>query len=107
MRLMAAAMVLAAAGLGVPAAASTTAAWKGESLAAARACRSMTDLRDARIGSSIIRFSDAIGVDAMLVTGTWRPAHMQGKAAQMLCIYHRSTHRAEVVEAAGWNAPVR
>lgn len=71
------------------------------STAAATACAAASDLRRPVVRRAL-RFSDTAGVDAMLVTGTWRPAHMHGAAATMLCLYHRHDRRAETVEAPGW-----
>lgn len=85
----------------LPAVASTAAAFAAESRAAATACAAASDLRRPVVRRAL-RFSDTVGVDAMLGTGTWRPAHMHGAAATMLCLYHRHDRRAETVEAPGW-----
>lgn len=84
------------------AAASTPAAFAGERRAAMRACTSVSDL-DRPVVHRVIAFSDAVGVDAMLVTGRWRPKHMHGAAATLLCLYARAAKRAEVSEAPGWS----
>ena len=55
--------------------ASSDAAIAGLDRATARACRSVSGLRDARVDSAV-RFSDAFGIDARIVRGTWpQPAH--------------------------------
>lgn len=51
-----------------------------------------------------VAFSDANPVDVLLVTGTWRPRHMKGAKATMLCLYDRQAKTAEVQEALGWSA---
>lgn len=85
----------------MPASASTPAAYAAAARAAAAACQAASDLRNP-VARPAVSFSDASGVDAMLVTGKWRPAHMHGAAAAMLCLYDRRTKHAEAVEAAGW-----
>jgi hypothetical protein len=49
-----------------------------------------------------VRFDDTVGLDARLVTGAWKPAHMKGAKTVMLCLYDRKTRRASVQEAAEW-----
>lgn len=90
--------------LAAPASAATPAAWKAEAKAAAAACIARSDLRRARVQPAAIRFSDALAVDAMIVTGTWRPKHMKGATASMLCLYNRRDRVAEVAEAPGWTS---
>jgi hypothetical protein len=41
------------------------------------ACARAADLGDTRVGPPT-RFSDAMRVDARMVTGTWRQPHMRG-----------------------------
>ena len=94
-------VAVAASFAALPAAASTAAAFAAESRAAATACAAASDLRRPVVRRAL-RFSDTAGIDAMLVTGAWRPAHMHGAAATMLCLYHRQDRRAETVEAPGW-----
>lgn len=93
------AMLLAA--VAFPANASAPAAYAAAARTAAAACRTASNLRDPVVHPGV-SFSDASAIDVMLVTGTWRPAHMRGAAATMLCQYDRRTKRAETVEAAGW-----
>lgn len=70
--------------------------------ATARACRSVSGLKDARVEGGPVRFSDTISMDARLVRGIWPQPHMKGAKAQMLCLYDRRAHRAEVQE---WPGP--
>ena len=90
--------------LASPAVASTPSAAAGMQRASARACRAASDLDAAKIVGRV-GFSDDFGVEALLVGGTWRPRHMRGARATMLCLYDRRTRRAEVQEAKGWTAP--
>ena len=89
-----------------PVAASTDAAWAANARAGRAACLAASDLAKAR-ASAAVAFDDTAGVDAMLVSGIWRPRHMHGARGTMLCLYHRAGKTAEIVEAAGWTAPAR
>jgi hypothetical protein len=89
----------------VPAGASSPQAWDAGNATAARACRAAAGLKDARISGGPIIFSDTQGKTALLVTGRWRPAHMKGAPATMLCLYDRRRHTAETQEASGWASP--
>ncbi len=72
---------------------------------AATACRAASGLRKAMVASPAVGFSDASAMTALLVTGTWRPRHMKGARATMLCLYDRRARTAETQEAVGWSAP--
>ncbi len=82
--------------------ASTGAEWQRSNSDASRACRKAADLREATVVGSPIVFPDDSARTALLVTGRWRPAHMKGARATMLCLYDRRSRRAEVQEAGGW-----
>jgi len=56
--------------LAAPALATSLAAQAGADRVTARACRSVSGLRDATIEGAPVRFGDAIGSDARLVRGT-------------------------------------
>ena len=56
--------------------------------ASAAVCLAAADLAGGRVGPTI-RFSDRTRMDARMVTGTWRPAHMGGAPARMLCLFDR------------------
>ena len=90
-----------------PAAASTAAAESAMLRDASSACRKASDLRNAVIRGAPIGFSDASAATMLLVTGNWRPRHMKGAKATMLCLYDRRSKAAEVQEAKGWSAPAR
>jgi len=60
----------------------------------AAACRKTSGLREPQVQVAVVRFDDAIGVDARLVRGTWPQAHMRGQQAVMLCLFDRKTRRA-------------
>lgn len=82
----------------VPALATSPAAQAGADRATARACRSVSGLKDATIEGAPVRFGDTIGIDARLVRGTWPQRHMKGARATMLCLYDRRAKRAETQE---------
>ena len=96
--------VLAAGSLSVAASAvaSTPEAWAQGMSEAKAACRKASDLRNAATLGNPVMFSDVAGKTAILVTGTWRPKHMRGARAAMLCLYDRAGHTAEVQEALKW-----
>lgn len=61
------------------------------------ACLKAAKLGSATIGPAV-RFSDRVGIDARVVTGTWPQPHMKGAKAKMLCLYNRKNKRVEVQE---------
>jgi heat shock protein HslJ len=83
-----------------PALASTPASWAALGRASAQACIAASGLHGATVGAPL-RFSDTLGVEARLISGTYRPAHMKGAAGQMLCLYDRRSRRAEIQDATG------
>lgn len=98
------AATVATPGLVAPAAASAPAAWAASDREAAAACIGKSELLRAVVRPGRVRFSDTLGVDALLVTGLWRQARLPGRRATMLCLYHRSSRTAEVAEAARWSS---
>ena len=96
--LLAAAVLLVA----LPTAASTPKAWAQGTTDAKASCRKVSGLKNAATPGEPLLFSDANGKTAILVTGTWRPAHMKGARATMLCLYDRITRTAETQEASNW-----
>ena len=99
MRLM---FAVAALMVGVPAMGSTPTAMSQGLSNAKLACRKASDLKNAAAPGKPVLFSDAAGKTAIVVTGIWRPSHMKGRRATMLCLYDRGTKIAEVQEAPGW-----
>ena len=79
--------------------ASTPAAYAALDARSAKACIAAAGLNRAKVGP-VIRFSDTTGMDARVVTGTWKPRHMKGAAATMLCLYDRRSRTAETQEMA-------
>ncbi len=86
-----------------PALAASNAAWEKSMAQATRACLKAADLNNAAIAGTPILFSDNAGKTALLVTGRWRPAHMNNARATMLCLYDRQTRKAETQEAPRWS----
>lgn len=76
-------------------------AWEAVDRASAAACIAAAGLQRPTV-SAPVRFGDASGVDARLVSGTWPQPHMKGREGTLLCLYDRRSKRAEVQEAAGW-----
>lgn len=83
--------------LAVPAAASTPAAWNALDARSSAACAKASNLVDPAVGPSV-RFGAPFGVDVREVTGTYRPRHMLGAKARMLCLVERRSGRVEVQE---------
>jgi len=90
------------AGLTRVAIASSPAAWAQHDKDVAAACRKASGLREPQVQAAVVRFDDAIGIDARLVRGTWPQAHMRGKQAVMLCLFDRKTRRAVAQHADDW-----
>ena len=88
-----------------PAFSSTPAAIAQGMTDAKAACRKASDLKNAATLGAPVMFSDATGRTAVLVTGNWRPKHMKGARATMLCLYDRAAGTAETQEAKRWTAP--
>lgn len=87
----------------VPAAqASSPAAWTQHEKDTRQACAAASELKDPVVHAYVALFDDSVGMDARLVTGTWKPAHMKGAKAVMLCLYDRKARRAVVQDAEGW-----
>ncbi len=86
----------------LPASAATPQSYQELDRVSSLACLRASGFRDAAFAPSPLRFSDQMGVDARLITGTYPQAHMSGKQGMALCLYNRSTKRAEVVDAAPW-----
>ena len=49
-----------------------------------------------------VLFDVTVGMDARLVTGTWKPAHMKGAKAVMLCLYDRKARKATAQDIEVW-----
>ena len=89
-------------GLGNPAVASSPTAWAQHDKEVAAACRKASGLRDPQVETTVVRFDDAIGLDARLVRGIWPQPHMQGQRALMLCLFDRKTRKAAIQHADDW-----
>jgi heat shock protein HslJ len=83
-----------------PAWAATPAAYAALDRRTERACTVASGLRNASV-SPPIRFSDRVGMDARTVTGSYAEPHMNGQSGTMLCLYNRTTRRAEAQELDG------
>lgn len=85
----------------VPASASTPQAWDQMNTRVNRACVAMSGLSRPELLAVKISFSDTIGTEIRMIRGSDR----KGVTHRKLCAYNRSTGRAEVQDAAGWNGP--
>jgi heat shock protein HslJ len=90
-------MIIAAVAITAPAVAATPDSWAKNDKVSEGACLKAANLGGAAVGGPV-RYSDRVGIDARVVTGTWPQPHMKGAKAKMLCLYNRKTKRAEVQE---------
>ncbi|MFN5011445.1 MAG: hypothetical protein ACK5F5_09575 [Gammaproteobacteria bacterium] len=95
-----AALILLA--VGPAALASSPAAWTQHEQDTKRACAAASDLKDPVVHPKAVLFDDTVGMDARLVTGTWKPAHMKGAKAAMLCLYDRKARKATAQDIEVW-----
>jgi hypothetical protein len=89
--------------LALPAAASTPGAWAKLEREVTRKCIAASELGRPRVSNPII-FDDTVGKVALLVTGTYRQAHMKGASGTTLCLFDRRTRTVATVEAEGWSS---
>jgi hypothetical protein len=82
--------------------ASSPAAWTQHDQDTKRACAAASDLKDPVVHPKAVLFDDTVGMDARLVTGTWKPAHMKGAKAVMLCLYDRKSRKATAQDIEVW-----
>jgi hypothetical protein len=81
--------------VGRAASASSDAAWAELAAKMTKACVKASDLAAAKVTWSSLDFDTKT---AALVTGKWKPKHMKGQKAAMLCLYDKHSGRAEVQE---------
>src|SRR3546814_17462466 len=98
--MMKALMIAGLAIAALPAVAATPQAYEELDRTSSLACLRASGFRDAAYAPEPLRFSDRLGVDARLVTGTYAQSDMKGKQGMVLCLYDRKSKRAEVVDAA-------
>lgn len=79
--------------------ASSDEAWKALDKASAKSCIAAAGFLNGKI-SPATRFSDGVGYDTLIVSGTFPQKHMKGAKGQMLCLYNRKTKQVEVQELA-------
>jgi hypothetical protein len=85
-----------------PASASSPAAWAQHDKDTQRACAAASELDNPVVHPKAVLFDDTVGMDARLVTGTWKPAHMKGAKAVMLCLYDRKARKATAQDIEVW-----
>ena len=85
-----------------PASASSPAAWAQHDKDTQQACAAASELNNPVVHPKTVLFDDTVGMDARLVTGTWKPAHMKGAKAVMLCLYDRKARKATAQDIEVW-----
>jgi hypothetical protein len=81
--------------IGHAASASSDAAWAELAAKMTKACVKASDLDAAKVTWSSFDFDTKT---TALVTGKWKPKHMKGQRAAMLCLYDKRSGRAEAQE---------
>jgi Ni/Co efflux regulator RcnB len=66
------------------------------------ACIRASGFVRATVSPKTYGFSDQVGWDIRLVSGTYPQRHMKGARGQMLCAYQRATGRVETQDYSGW-----
>jgi heat shock protein HslJ len=92
------AVIAALASAAAPTSASTPQAWGDLDARSAAECSRLAGLADAMVGAPM-RFSDELGIDVRVVTGTVPNAPHDATPVAMLCAFQRSSGRVEVIEA--------
>jgi hypothetical protein len=46
----------------------------------------------------LVLFDDAVGYDALVVSGTYPQPHMKNQPGKMLCLFNKKTRKASVSE---------
>ena len=85
-----------------PASASSPAARAQHDKDTRQACAAASELNNPVVHPKTVLFDDTVGMDARLVTGVWKPAHMKGAKAVMLCLYDRKARKATAQDIEVW-----
>ncbi|MBD2054482.1 hypothetical protein H6F88_00260 [Oculatella sp. FACHB-28] len=86
--------------------ASSPEAWEQHYQEVRTSCLNVSGLNNAEPVGEIITFSDDVGYDALLVSGTYPQPDLNNQAGQVLCLFNRQTRQAIVSEADGLQQPV-
>jgi hypothetical protein len=79
--------------------ASSPDAWAKLDAQSAKACIAASGFKNAKVSAST-HFSDDVGYDVRMVSGTYPQKHMKGATGKMLCLYSRKSKIVEVQEQA-------
>ncbi len=79
--------------------ASSPDAWAKLDEQTAKACIAASGLQNAKVSAST-HFSDDVGYDVRIVSGTYAQKHMKAATGKMLCLYSRKSKIVEVQEQA-------
>jgi hypothetical protein len=92
-------LLLAGLGLNGCAQASSPDAWQAHEKQVIARCLEASQLKESRALGRPLEYPDALGVTAVLLGGQYPQAHMQGRAGQELCLYHKKTGKAFLQQA--------
>lgn len=84
-----------------PASASTPGEWAKLEWRAKQSCMAASNYRRPSVSNPAV-FNDRVGIVAMLVSGTYRQAHMKAAKGTSLCLFNRKLGTAVVEEVTGW-----
>ena len=59
-------------------------------------CLAKSNLKNKKVLSSPILFSDDVGYTALVIGGRYPQKHMQGQESRELCLFERGTGKAEI-----------
>lgn len=76
--------------------ASSPDAWLEHDKLVRRTCLAKSNLKNKKVLSSPILFSDEVGYTALVIGGRYPQAHMQGQQSRELCLFEIRTGKAEI-----------
>ncbi len=88
--------------------ASSEQAWQEHDDQLKARCLAASQLQETQVAGLPVLFDDAVGYTALLLSGRYPQAHMQGRMGRELCLYDRRSGQARIAEAdalEAWPAP--
>lgn len=79
--------------------ASTGDAWEAHDQEVLEQCLSLSQFENAVPAGEPVLFDDEVGMTALLLTGTYPQAYMNGQTGQELCLFDRSAQKAYIADA--------
>jgi hypothetical protein len=79
--------------------------WEKHQKEAAAKCAKASELKKAQVVGEIVSFGDDIGFDAVMIRGRYLEPHMKNAEGYALCLFNRTTRKAQCTEANQWFNP--